>query len=79
MLHLAENIDLVIFFKFSDDILVEDGVASAEIILCTSYPQVGVIALSKNFPPSKLTSSYLEPLMLHLFNSISMGILIISD
>ena len=70
MLHLKENIHLVIFFKFSDSTLVEDGVASAQIILNNPYPQMGIITLSKNFPPSKLTSSYLEPLMLHLFTHI---------
>ena len=65
-----DNIDLVILFKFSDSNLVEDGVASAQIFFSNPYPEIGIITLSKNFPSSKLTSSYLDPLMLHLFTHI---------
>ncbi len=65
-----ENIDLVILIKFSDNNLVEDGVASAQIFFSNPYPEIGIITLSKNFPTSKLTSNYLDPLMLHLFTHI---------
>ena len=61
---------IIILFTFSDQPLEEDGVASAKIIYSNPFPQLGVVTLSSNFPTSKLTPSYLEPLMLHLFTHI---------
>jgi len=69
MIH-EEKINMIIFFKFSNDVLEEDGIASAKIFHSLAYPEIGIITLSENIPSSKLTSSYLEPLMLHLFTHL---------
>ena len=69
MIH-EEKINMIIFFKFSNSILEEDNIASAKIFHNPAYPEIGIITLSDNIPPSKLTTSYLEPLMLHLFTHL---------
>ena len=65
-----QDIHLVILFSFSDGKLEEDDIASAEIRNKLKYPSVGLITLSKNIPPTKLTLNYLEPFMLHLFTHL---------
>ena len=69
MIH-EEKINMIIFFKFSNSTLEEDNIASAKIFHNLAYPEIGIITLSDNIPPSKLTTSYLEPLMLHLFTHL---------
>ena len=64
------KVSYTIFFKFSDSKLEEDDIASAQIIYSAATPKLGLITLKNNIPSSKLTSKYLEPLMLHLFTHL---------
>ena len=68
--NIDENNHYIIIFKFTDDILIEDDIASAEIYYGTDRPLIGIITFKNEIPISKLNEKYLEPLMLHLFTHL---------
>ena len=64
------NITNTIFFKFKslgDDIMAYSQIVDLDV---TGVPSFGVITLNNHFPESKLTSDYLEALMLHEFTHL---------
>ena len=67
---ISLNYTFTIFFRFES--LEDDFLAYSKIVGIDFYdnPLVGIITLNNNFPESKITSHYLEALMLHEFTHL---------
>ena len=72
LVYQEEKIHLVIFYKFSEIVEGENNIVSAKILRTAYYdnPDIGMLTFNNNMDTRKLTSNYLDPLMLHLFTHL---------
>ena len=79
LVYQKEKIHMLIFYKFNEIVEGENSIVSAKILRKTSKnnSDIGILIFNKNMDISKLTSNYLDPLMLHLFTHLLGFILIL--